>query len=103
MEIYADERTERVYVRHDRGPYRVLEPDGSIGESYLPRGGYVSVDTDAAYSGAYNGGYDEGRRVGQREGALATALVAAKADDARRRLAFLVALRYHPLSLKGAR
>jgi hypothetical protein len=37
MEIYADESNDRVFVGDGRGPYTVVERDGSTSESFIPR------------------------------------------------------------------
>lgn len=103
MEIYVDEQTERVYVGYDRGPYRVLDRDGSIGESFIPRGADLVFGDGDAYAIGFDVGYAKGRAKGQVEEALAAARIAEADAAERRRLTFLAALRYHPLSVKSSR
>jgi hypothetical protein len=106
MEIYADETNERVFVGDGRGPYTVVERDGSTSESFIPRGAAKLVfDTDPdldAYAQGFDEGYKEGRRVGQAEVAEIAAVVA-EANAARRQLTARIGLRYRPLSLKSVR
>jgi hypothetical protein len=107
MEIYADESNERVFVGDGRGPYTVVERDGSTSESFIPRNA-KAVYSDAgdiyeAASAGFDDGFTEGRKRGQEEGALAAAQLSRELDAERRHLAARVALRYHPLAVKASR
>lgn len=97
MEIYADEQNDIAYVGDGRGPFTMVGPDGPLGESYLPRnaGLVFGEDVDEIYAR----GYDEGREQGLREMEEIVIKRAVEADAERRRLTFLVALRYRPMRL----
>lgn len=107
MEMYADEKAERVFVGDGRGPYTVVERDGSTSESFIPRGAVKLVfDTEPdldAYAQGFDEGYKEGRYRGQDEVAVAIARQLADAEAERRRLTARIGRRYRPLSLKSVR
>lgn len=94
IEVYADEVNDRVYVGDGRGPYIIIEADGPVGESYTPRGGELVFGGELDAYG-YEEGFEEGRKHEREEMAVAI--------DAERALRFRIALRYHPMSLKGGR
>jgi hypothetical protein len=111
MEIYADETNERVFVGDGRGPYTVVERDGSTSESFIPRGAVPVAVGDVAER-SHDDGYDSGFQAGRDEGyddghddgySEGLADGRRQAMELHRCLTFLAAKRYRPLSLKSVR
>jgi hypothetical protein len=107
MEIYADETNERVFVGDGRGPYTVVERDGSTSESFIPRGAVPVAVGDVAER-SYDDGYDDGFQAGRDEGyddGYSEGLTEGRcqATELHRCLTFLAAKRYRALSLKSVR
>jgi hypothetical protein len=80
MEIYADETNERVFVGDGRGPYTVVERDGSTSESFIPRGAVPVAVGDVAER-SYDDGYDDGFSGGGRDQGVMSANVRRMYDD----------------------
>lgn len=103
MEIYADEKMDRAYVGNGRGPYTVLDRDGTTSESYTVHGAELVFGLDgAAYEDGYadglRDGHDKGHEEGYRRG-REDEREEADADEAARRRLAARCLPYRPMRL----